>query len=135
MEGVEKLKANIADIDVQIADLTSKLSEIEHSRDSILECVSGSMFEQMSEELKALNKEEYDIAKLIDDLTRQKEDNKRSILKADSAVELFKGMKKVDTFDENVVGRLVDKIEAIGKDKIAVTFCGGFRVEQGIISR
>ena len=135
MESVEKLKANIADIDVQIADLTSKLSEIEHSRDSILECVSGSMFEQMSEELKALNKEEYDIAKLIDDLTRQKEDNKRSILKADSAVELFKGMKKVDTFDENVVGRLVDKIEAIGKDKIAVTFCGGFRVEQGIISR
>ena len=132
-KGVESLHAEMARADAEITSLTEKIAEVERSRDAILETVSGSMFEQMSAELKDLNKEEHDIAVRIETLKAQQENNRRSILKAGTAVELFRGMEPLTAFDENVIDSLIEKVEAIGKGKIAVTFCGGFRVEHQIV--
>ena len=129
---VERMTAENNNIDAEIAILTKKLTEIEKNRDAILGCVSGSMFEQMSDELNALNQQEKDVADRIDVLQKQKENNRRNILKSESAVTLFTYMEKLTKFDETIIDRLVEKIETIDKDTIAVTFCGGFRVVQGI---
>ena len=129
---VERMTAENNNIDAEIAILTKKLTEIEKNRDAILGCVSGSMFEQMSDELNALNQQEKDVADRIDVLQKQKENNRRNILKSESAVTLFTDMEKLTKFDETIIDRLVEKIETIDKDTIAVTFCGGFRVVQGI---
>ena len=129
----EKLKSDMQEIEQKISELTAQLGEIEQSRDDILECISGSMFEQMSSELKDLNAREQAIAYQIDALMKQKDENRRSILKADAAISLFRNMERITAFDETVVDRLIDRIDAIDKDRIAVTFCGGFRVEQEIL--
>ncbi|MEE5994830.1 MAG: hypothetical protein V3G42_16640, partial [Oscillospiraceae bacterium] len=106
--------------------------EIEETRDSILECVSSSMFEQMSSELKKLNAEENGLVEKMDALKSKKENNRRSILKAGSATELFRDISPLLEFDENTVDKLIQKIEAVNKDEIAVIFCGGFRIVQTI---
>jgi hypothetical protein len=99
-------------------------------------CGTGSEVTNISiAELKDLNKEEHDIAVRIETLKAQQENNRRSILKAGTAVELFRGMEGLESFDETIIDRLVENVEAIGKNRIAVTFCGGFRVEHPVISK
>ena len=132
VSSAEKMKAENELIDTEISEIVAKLTEIEETRDSILECVSGSMFEQMSSELKKLNAEENGLVEKMDALKAKKENNRRSILKAGSATELFRDISPLIEFDENTVDKLIQKIEAVNKDEIAVIFCGGFRIVQTI---
>jgi len=132
VSSAEKMQAENELIDTEISGIVAKLTEIEETRDSILECVSSSMFEQMSSELKKLNAEENGLVEKMDALKAKKENNRRSILKAGSATELFRDISPLIEFDENTVDKLIQKIEAVNKDEIAVIFCGGFRIVQTI---
>ena len=105
---------------------------IEQERESILANVSGSMFEQMSEELKNLNKQESEYAHQLEDLIRQQDDCRRNVLREESARELLKGLKPLTDFDDSLLGRILAKIEAVSKEKIVVTFCGGYTVTQEV---
>ena len=120
VSSAEKMQAENELIDTEISEIVAKLTEIEETRDSILECVSGSMFEQMSSELKKLNAEENGLVEKMD------------ALKAGPVTELFRDISPLLEFDENTVDKLIQKIEAVNKDEIAVIFCGGFRIVQTI---
>ena len=126
--GIEKLQIQTKDIDEQIAVLIAELNEIEQTRDEILECISGSAFEQMGSELKELNTKEKEITEKINVLQVGKDENRRILLKTDTAATIFENVETLMSFDETVIDKLVEKIEAVGKEKIAITFCGGFKV-------
>ena len=122
----------IGDIEKRIKKINEKLAEIEQERESILANVSGSMFEQMSEGLKDLNKQESEYAHQLEDLIRQQDDCRRNVLREESARELLKGLKPLTDFDDSLLGRILAKIEAVSKEKIVVTFCGGYTVTQEV---
>ncbi len=131
-ESSKIVSAEIGDIEKRIKKINEKLAEIEQERESILANVSGSMFEQMSEGLKDLNKQESEYAHQLEDLIRQQDDCRRNVLREESARELLKGLKPLTDFDDSLLGRILAKIEAVSKEKIVVTFCGGYTVTQEV---
>ncbi len=131
----ESLTAETQTIDSKIVEIMKKLSDIESQRDIILESVTGSMFEQMSDELKSLNNEESEYAEKLIELKRKKENNRRSLLQADTAVELLKDMKPLTEFDDLIIDKIIARVEATKKSTITITFRGGFSVVQEIINK
>ena len=86
----------------------------------------------MSDELKDLNRQESEYASQLEELKQQQNDHRRNLLREESARKLLKDLKPLTEFDDNILGRILAKVEAVGKDKITVTFCGGYTITQEI---
>ena len=129
----QQLTAKVSDIESQIRDINEKLAEIEHDRETILSAISGSMFEEMSADLKELNRQESRYAEQLETLKQRENEHRRNLLKEESARKVLQDLEPLTEFDDTVVGRILAKVEAISKTKIAVTFCGGYKVEQEIV--
>ena len=132
----QEISAGLAEksshIDSEIKAINAKLAEIERKRENILDNISGILFDETSMELKAFNRTESVLAGQLQTLMNQKDDCKRNILREENARELLKDLRPMTEFDDILFGRIISKIEGIGKDEIAVTFCGGHTVIQKI---
>lgn len=128
----KRIIVEIGDIENRIREINEKLSDIETERESILSAISGSKFEQMSDELKNLNRQESECARQLEELREQQNDCRRNILREESAGNLLKDLKPLTEFDDTLLGRIIAKIEAVKKTEIKVTFCGGYTVTQEI---
>ena len=122
----------ISGMEDRIKEINEKLADIETERERILAAISGSTFEHMSDELKALNRQESEYARQLEELREQQNDHRRNLLREESARKLLKDLKPLTEFDDNLLGRILAKIDAISKNKITVTFCGGYTVTQEI---
>ena len=71
----------------------------------------------------------------MDALKVKKENNRRSLLQADTAVELLNDMKPLTEFDDLIIDKIIARVEATSKSTITITFRGGFSVVQEIISK
>ena len=127
-----RLAEKSAQVDNEIKAINGKLAEIEMKRENILDNISGSMFEETSMELKALNRTESVLAEQLKTLMNEKDDCKRNILREETARELLKDLRPMTEFDDTLFGKIISGIEGIGKNEIAVTFCGGYTVIQNI---
>lgn len=131
-ESNKRITAEISDIENRIKEINEKLSAIETERETILAAINGSMFEHMSGELKELNRQESEYARQLEELREQQNDHRRNLLREESARKLLQDLKPLTEFDDNLLGRIIAKIEAINKNEIKVTFCGGYTVTQEI---
>ena len=131
-ESRRRITAEVVDIESRITEINERLSDIETERETILANISGSTFEQMSDELKDLNRQESEYAQQLEELREQQNDNRRNLLREESARKLLKDLQPLTEFDDNLLGRILAKIDAVSKDKITVTFCGGYTVTQEI---
>ncbi len=131
-ETSQKITAQAEDIQSRIRQINEKLSDVERERNTILASISGSMFEQTSIELKKLNQQESQYACQLEELTRRQNDCQRNLLREESARKLLKDLQPLTEFDDNILGRILASVQATGKDKITVTFCGGYTVTQPI---
>ena len=125
-----RLAEKSSQIDTEIAKINEKLADIEAKRETILDHISESVFEETSMELKALNRTESVLSDQLLTLRNQKDDCKRNILREEKARELLKELRPMNLFDDNFFGKIIAKIEGIGKKEISVTFCGGYTVTQ-----
>ena len=127
-----RITAEVGDIESRIKEINERLADIETERETILANISGSTFEQMSDELKDLNRQESEYARQLEELREQQNDHRRNLLREESARKLLKDLQPLTEFDDNLLGRILAKIDAISKNKITVTFCGGYTVTQEI---
>ena len=119
-------------METRIKEINEKLADIETERETILAAISGSTFEHMSDELKALNRQESEYAHQLEELREQQNDRRRNLLREESARKLLKDLQPLTEFDDNLLCRILAKAEALSKNKITVTFCGGYTVTQEI---
>jgi len=131
-ENSKRMTAEVSSMETHIKEINEKLADIEAERETILATISGSTFEHMSDELKDLNRQESEYARQIEELREQQNDHRRNLLREESARNLLKDLKPLTEFDDNLLGRILAKIDAISKNKITVTFCGGYTVTQEI---
>ena len=131
-ESSKRITTEVGDIESRIKEINEKLASIETERETILANISGSMFEQMSSELKELNDQESAYARQLEELKQQQNDHRRNLLREESARKLLKDLKPLTEFDDNILGRILAKVEAVSKDKITVTFCGGYTITREI---
>ena len=131
-ENSKRITAEVGDIENRIKEINEKLAAIETERETILANISGSMFEQMSSELKELNDQESAYARQLEELKQQQNDHRRNLLREESARKLLKDLNPLTEFDDNILGRILAKVEAVSKNKITVTFCGGYTITQEI---
>lgn len=131
-ENKKQLAKEYEAIGQRIREVNEKLAEIERTRDNILASISESKFERMNSELKSLSYQESDYAVVLEQLREKQNNCRRNLLREDSAREVLKGMKPLEEFDDQLLGRILSKAEAISKDKITVTFCGGYTVTQNL---
>ena len=131
-ENSKKMTAEVSSMETHIKEINEKLADIEAERETILATISGSTFEQMSDELKDLNRQESEYARQLEELREQQNDHRRNLLREESARKLLKDLQPLTEFDDNLLGRILAKIDAVSKDKITVTFCGGYTVTQEI---
>ena len=121
-----------ADIESRIREINEALADIERQRDSILSCISGSMFEQVSGELKSLNCQESELADKLEQLRAQHDGCRMELLREDTARDILRGIQPLSEFDDTLLGRILSGISAVSSSTISVTFCGGHTVTQGI---
>lgn len=116
----------------RIRGVNEKLAGIESKRETILSAISGSMFEEMSEELKELNRQESECAEEFEKLRQSQNEKKRNLLREDAARKILKELKPIKEFDDDLLGKIISKIEAVRKTEIKVTLCGGYTVTKEI---
>ena len=131
-ENSKRMTEEVSNIESRIKEINERLADIETERETILANISGSTFEQMSDELKNLNRQESEYARQLEELREQQNDHRRNLLREESARKLLRDLKPLTEFDDNLLGRILAKIDAISKNKITVTFCGGYTVTQEI---
>ena len=117
-------------IERRIETIHDELTKIEMERDSILSNISGTVFDSMSERLKELNRQESEYADQLKKLRDQLDNYKRNQIKEEKARQLLKGLKPLEQFDDDIIGKILSKIEAISKNEIKVTFYGGYSIVQ-----
>ena len=131
-ENSKRMTAEVSSMENHIKEINEKLADIEAERETILATISGSTFEHMSDELKDLNRQESEYARQLEELREQQNDHRRNLLREESARKLLKDLQPLTEFDDDLLGRILAKIDAVSKDKITVTFCGGYTVTQEI---
>ena len=57
---------------------------------------------------------------------------KRNLLREDAARKMLKELKPIKEFDDDLLGKIISKIEAVRKTEIKVTLCGGYTVTKEI---
>ena len=97
---IEKSKNEIIKIDEQIGIISGNIAEINTVRDTLLANISGSKFDQISGELKALNEEENENKGKLDELKHRKDDIQRTAQQTAAARELFINMQPMTSFDD-----------------------------------
>lgn len=126
---MEQCRTEIGEIDVSIAETTTEIENISTRRDEILEIITGAAFDQFKEELRYLNRRELEGKDRLEQLQIQKEGIQLRIKKAVTAREMFMNMMPLECFDEEVVPKLVERIDVVSKTEIRVVFRGGVEVE------
>ena len=129
MDTMEKCRAEILSIDTEMEETNAEIERICKRRDDILEIITGAAFNQFKAELKELNGQELELKAKLEQLQIRKESIQLGIKKAVTARELFMNMMPLDCFDDNVIPKLVERIDVVGKQKIKVVFRGGVEVE------
>lgn len=131
-ESKKRLAEQSADIELRIAEINENLAEVERERNDILSCISGSMFEQISEKLKSLNCQESELAAELEQLRTQHDSFRREFLRAGAARDTLHGIQLLSEFDDTLLSRILSGISAVDSKTITVTFCGGYTVTQSI---
>ena len=57
---------------------------------------------------------------------------KRNLLREDAARKMLKELKPIKEFDDDLLGKIISKIEAVRKTEIKVTLCGGYTVTKNL---
>lgn len=113
-----------------IIEANEKLAVLEAQRDKILGSISGSLFDGMGEELKEINRREVLCAEELEKLRNHLDENKRRSLCEQSARELLRSLTKQKSFDNELSGRIISRIDAVSRHELEFTFYGGFTVVQ-----
>ncbi len=112
-----------------MTEISDEIEKICTRRDDILEIITGAAFEQFKAELKELNGRELRSKEKLEQLQIRKEGVQLGIKKAVTARELFANMMPLRELDDNLIPKLVERIDVVGKQKIKVVFRGGVEVE------
>ncbi len=126
---MEQCRTEITEIDIFIAETTTEIQSIGTRRDEILEIITGAAFDQFKEELRDLNRRELEGKDRLEQLQIQKESVQLRIKKAVTAREMFSCMMPLECFDEEVIPKLVERIDVVSKTEIRIVFRGGVEVE------
>ena len=129
---IEQSRNEIIKIDDQIKNISEKIMEINTVRDTLLANISGSQFDQISGELKALNEEENESKSKLDELKHRKDDIQRTAQQTATARELFINMQPMTSFDDMIIRKMVERITVISKTEITVRFRGGLEVSGAV---
>lgn len=129
MDTMEKCRAEILSIDTEMEEINAEIKRICKRRDDILEIITGAAFDQFKAELKELNGQELELKAKLEQLQIRKEAVQLGIKKAVTARELFANMMPLREFDDNLIPKLVERIDVVGKQKIKVVFRSGVEVE------
>ena len=98
----------------------------------ILETITGEAFEQFRQELKNLNGRELDDKNELENLELRRERVQLTIKKSVTARELFANMLPLTDFDDNMIPKLIERVDVVDKTKIKITFRGGLEVEGNV---
>ncbi|MBQ8922704.1 MAG: hypothetical protein IJ060_11210 [Oscillospiraceae bacterium] len=112
-----------------MTEISDEIEKICTRRDDILEIITGTASEQFKAELKELNGREPELKGELEQLQIKKESVQLGIKKAVTARELFMNMMPLREFDDNVIPKLVERIDVVEKKAIRVVFRGGVEVE------
>ena len=129
METMDHCRNEITEIDTRKSDLNADIESIHKRRDVILETITGEAFEQFRQELKDLNGRELDDKNELETLELRRERVQLTIKKSVTARELFANMLPLTDFDDNMIPKLIERVDVVDKTKIRITFRGGLVVE------
>ena len=129
---IEQTRRDISEIDEQIISVSSRIAEINAMRDTLLGSISGTQFEQLSGELKALNEEEKEHKAKLDALKQQKDCIQRTAQETAAARELFTNMQPMTSFDDMIIRKMIERITVNSKTEITVRFRGGLEVSGAV---
>ena len=129
---IEQTRRDISEIDEQIISVSSRIAEINAMRDTLLGSISGTQFEQLSGELKALNEEEKEHKAKLDALKQRKDCIQRTAQETAAARELFTNMQPMTSFDDMIIRKMIERITVNSKTEITVRFRGGLEVSGAV---
>lgn len=129
---MEQSRNEMTKINEQIGGISEIISEINTVRDTLLVGISGTQFDRISEELKALNKEEIENKRKLDELKRCKDDIQRTAQQTAAARELFINMQPMISFDDMTIRKIIERITVNSKTEITVRFRGGLEVSGAV---
>ena len=129
---IEQTRRDISEIDEQIISVSSRIAEINAMRDTLLGSISGTQFEQLSGELKALNEGEKEHKNKLDALKQQKDCIQRTAQETAAARELFTNMRPMTSFDDIIIRKMIERITVNSKTEITVRFRGGLEVSGAV---
>lgn len=127
-KSIEQNQKYISEINERIITASARITEINAMRDTLLGNISGTRFEQLSGELKALNEEEKTQRLKLDELKLQKDSMQRTTQQIASARELFTDMQPMTFFDDFTIRKMIERITVNSKTEITVRFRGGVEV-------
>lgn len=114
----------------RIGMINKGLSELEAHRERILSGVSTNMFDEMCSELNEINRQEAEAARELEELRSELDEYKRNSLREADAKRLLKSLPPQASFNDELFGRLISRIDAVNKHEICVVFCGGYKTTQ-----
>lgn len=116
----------------QITDVNNELAKIEQEREKLIGTVLDDAFLQFSSEIKTLNDREAELFCKLKELKSKHYDIKRKMLKEEAARKQLRELRPIKKFDDDLIYRVISRIEAVGKDKLKITFYGGYSINQNI---
>ena len=129
MDTLARCRQEITAIDARTAEINADIERIYKWRDLILETITGEAFEQFRQELKDLNAQELHHKNELEQLDIRKEKVQLTIKKSVTARELFANMLPVTEFDDNMIPKLIERVDAVDKKHIRIVFRGGLEIE------
>jgi hypothetical protein len=112
--------------------MTAEIERIGTRWDEILEILTGEAFDRLKEELRDLNRWELEGKERLEQLQIQKGSIQLRTKKAVTAREMFMNMMPLESFDEEVIPKLVERIDVVSKTEIRVVFRGGVKVRGSV---
>ena len=129
MDTLARCRQEITAIDARTAEINADIERIYKRRDLILETITGEAFEQFRQELKDLNAQELHHKNELEQLDIRKEKVQLTIKKSVTARELFANMLPLTDFDDNMIPKLIERVDAVDKKHIRIVFRGGLEIE------
>ena len=120
IQGIEEIQDELLSID----ELKKQLAEAQAELEEITVLLNGAV-----SDIEALQERYSAASQKVDDLTKKLLDTRRRSRQMHKFIKEVKGLDKlVDTFDEDMWFGLIDHMTVYSKDKITITFKGGYEI-------
>ena len=129
---IEESRNEIVTIDNELHPISEKIAEINTLRDTLLVNISGTQFDRLSGELKAMNEEESELKGKLDELKNRRDKIQLTAKNTAAARELFSNMQPMTSFDDMTIRKIIERITVNSKTEITVRFKGGFEVSGAV---